>query len=371
MRPPKHSNEAQRLQALKRYSILDTPDEQAYDDITRIAAQVCQAPIAAINFIDARRQWFKSAVGTRVRQTRLENSLCAHAILEMDLLVVPDTTKDCRFADNPIVVGDPRLRFYAGALLQSSDGHPLGTLCVLDYQPRDLTDAQKEALRALSRQVMAQLELRVKAAEIAALSERFHQAVYESSHRLKNHLQILAATVDMATMGNRKVIPAAEVERLGGQIRALSVIHDILTADTKVLVDGTSMSSQKLLEGLLIVLKQTSSGHDLDFVIEDIPLPMRIVTSLALGVNELVSNAIKHGTSRAGVTLRVNEGVCTLEVCDDGPGFPDDFDAVTAANTGLELIDLTCKDTHGHICYGNRPAGGGRVTLRFPIPAVS
>ena len=370
MRPPKYCDEAKRLEALKRYGILDSPDEQAYDDITRIAAQVCQTSIAAINFVDAGRQWFKSAVGTRLKQTRLDRSICAHAILESDLVVVPDTTKDSRFADNPFVTGKPNLRFYAGAQLVSSDGHPLGTLCVLDYQPRDLSDEQKHALKALSRQVMSQMELRLKTNEVAALNERLHQAVYESSHRLKNHLQILAATVDMATMGNRKLVPVVEVDRLGTQIRALSVIHDILTADTKVQIDAQSMSSRQLLEGLLTALQQTAGGHDLRFAIADVPLSLRLVTSLALGVNELVSNAIKHGTSQVEVTLTVNDGACVLEVSDDGPGFPNDFDPASAANTGLELIELTRMDANGCLCFSNLSAGGGSVVLRFPIAVV-
>ena len=368
MRPPRHCQETQRLEALKGYQILDTPDEQAYDDITRIAAHVCQAPIAVVNFVDAERQWFKSTVGIPIRQTPLENSICAHAILETDLMVVPDTLEDFRFAENPLVKGPPHLRFYAGALLRSSEGFPLGTLCVLDYQPRDLTDEQRNALLALSRQVMTQLELRARTQEVAVLNDRLHQAVYESSHRLKNHLQILAGTVDMTTMGNRASIPAEEVERLGAQVRALSVIHDILTADTKAHIDGQSMSSRSLLERLLTILGQTSGGHCITFTVDDIPLPLRLVTSLALGVNELVSNGIKHGRSQLDVSLTVRDGVCTLQVCDDGPGFPPDFDAMAASNTGMELLELTRMDMHGQVCYGNLPGGGACVTLTFPQP---
>ena len=369
MRARQHCSETERLAALRRYDILDTPDEQAYDDITRIAAQICQAPVAVINFIDAGRQWFKSAVGIGVRQTPLDNSICAHAILENNILVVPDTSQDCRFADNPVVTGNPHFRFYAGALLQSPHGYPLGTLCVLDYKTRELSRDQEEALLALSRQVMANLELRVRTNEVAALNERLHQAVYESSHRLKNHLQILAATVDMATMGSRGLIPAQEVERLGTQIRALSVIHDILTADTKVRIDSSTVSSSELLDGLLTILQETADSHDLKFEIADIPLPLPMVTSLALGVNELVSNAIKHGNSLVRVSLAVDCGHCLLEVSDDGDGFPADFDPQASGRTGMELIELTRKDLNGRLSYRSGE-NGGCVTLRFPTPAV-
>jgi len=149
-----------RLAALHRYDVLDTPREAAYDDITRLASHICQTPIALVSFVDNERQWFKSAVGIGVKETRADISLCAHALLQKDVMVVPDTLTDERFKNNPLVLGEPHFRFYAGALLQSPEGDPLGTLCVLDYVPRTLSAQQIDALRALARQVMTLLELR-------------------------------------------------------------------------------------------------------------------------------------------------------------------------------------------------------------------
>src|SRR5690554_3685081 len=146
--------EKRRLQALASYQILDTLPEPAFDDLVEVASIICDAPIAVINFIDRDRQWFKSEIGLGVRETPLDVSICAHAILQPGLFVVPDTTQDTRFADNPLVTGSPHLRFYAGALLESDQGHPLGTLCVLDYSPRTLTAEQGELLKALAAQVM-------------------------------------------------------------------------------------------------------------------------------------------------------------------------------------------------------------------------
>jgi PAS domain S-box-containing protein len=171
----KPDNEDERLRALGRYGILDTPEEQAYDDVTRLIAHICGAPIAVVNLIDRDRQFFKSEVGLGVRETPLDTSICAHAILQPDVLVVPDTRDDPRFADNPLVTGEPHLRFYAGALLESPDGHALGTFCVLDHRPRPdgLTDAQRDALRTLARQVMSLMELRLRVREQAeAMRER-------------------------------------------------------------------------------------------------------------------------------------------------------------------------------------------------------
>src|SRR4028119_1044013 len=136
MLPTALCDDEQRLEALRRYGILNTPPEETFDGIARLAAHACRAPIAGINFIDEGRQWFKSDIGLGVRQTPLDISICAHAILQPGLFVVPDTTKDRRFQNNPLVTGEPGLRFYAGALLETQDGLPLGTLCVLDTKPR-------------------------------------------------------------------------------------------------------------------------------------------------------------------------------------------------------------------------------------------
>jgi GAF domain-containing protein len=177
--PPDCTNpsaESTRLAALHRYEILDTPVEAEFDDFTKLAAHVCSAPIAVVNLIDKDRQWFKSEIGLGVRETPLDISICRHAILQRGLFVVPDTTLDERFRHNPMVTGSPHLRFYAGALLESSEGLPLGTLCVLDYQPRHLTEPEGHALRLLARQVMEKLELRLTARELAARNAELEAA---------------------------------------------------------------------------------------------------------------------------------------------------------------------------------------------------
>ncbi|MFC3636032.1 GAF domain-containing protein [Camelimonas fluminis] len=154
------AKEAQRLVALASYDVMDTPTERDFDDIARLAADICETPIAVVNFIGENRQFFKAEVGLGVRETPFDSSFCARAILEEEFLVVPDATQDSRFDANPLVTGEPHLRFYAGALLKTDEGHPIGTVCVLDYQPRELTPVQQNALRILARQVMVQLELR-------------------------------------------------------------------------------------------------------------------------------------------------------------------------------------------------------------------
>lgn len=166
---PIPANEKDRLAALHRYRILDTPSEQAYDDITRLASYICQAPIAVISFIDLDRQWFKAKTGLAAPETHRDRAFCAYTIFEPSLLVVPDAAADARFSDNPLVTHQPRIRFYAGAPLLTSDNYALGSLCVIDHQPRQLTAEQEEALECLSRQVISQLEFRRVSRRLAQL----------------------------------------------------------------------------------------------------------------------------------------------------------------------------------------------------------
>src|SRR5947208_2403240 len=153
-------NETLRLDALRRDAILDTAPEERFDDLTRLAAHICGTPIAVISLIDADRQWFKSKVGLSVMETSRDIAFCAHTLMQTDLFVVRDALADDRFATNPLVTSDPKIRFYAAAPLETPEGYVLGTLCVIDRVPRDLSVEQQDALRALSRQVVSQLELR-------------------------------------------------------------------------------------------------------------------------------------------------------------------------------------------------------------------
>ena len=153
-------NEAARSSALHAFSILDTPRERDFDDLASIASEICGTPIGIVNLIDTNRQFFKAEVGLGVRSTPLDTAFCSHALLLDDVMVVPDATKDARFECNPLVVGAPGLRSYAGALIKTEEGLPLGTVCVLDYVTREFSEKQLNMLRFLARQAMLQLELR-------------------------------------------------------------------------------------------------------------------------------------------------------------------------------------------------------------------
>ena len=200
MKPPIPKDEKKRLEVLWQYDVLDTVPERVFDDLTELAASICESPIAMITLVDEKRQWFKSKVGVTLNETSRDISFCAHAIVQQELFIVPDASKDARFADSPLVTGAPNIRFYAGAPLITPDGHALGTLCLIDKVPHDLRPDQKRALQILSRHVMTQLELRRHSLELA--KEKKERA------RLDKELQKAKALLDKANRQLGKKKPA-------------------------------------------------------------------------------------------------------------------------------------------------------------------
>ena len=172
MPAPIPANEAKRLEALRRYQILDTPTEQIFDDFAFIASVICQTPIATMTLVDADRQWFKARAGLDKIESPREHAFCAHTILGDEVMIVEDAATDKRFADNPLVTAEPHIRFYAGAPLIDREGLALGSICVIDRKPRPLTREQSRALEAIARQIISQLEFRKTCAALAeALTE--------------------------------------------------------------------------------------------------------------------------------------------------------------------------------------------------------
>lgn len=259
MKPGLHPHEQARLAALRDYKILDTVPEKGFDDLAIIASQICETPIAVITLIDAERQWFKARVGVDVTETPRDIAFCAHAILEEGLFIVEDATLDPRFSANPLVTSEPKVRFYAGAPFYSSDALPLGTLCILDKKPRQLSAEQRNALEALSRQVQAQLELRRNLAELKqALDAR------DEAERLQQHLMV-------------------ELQRAFDDTKRLSGLLPISSAcKFSITIPAQIGAISPVVDGVLEVARQMQSAQGREFEIET-------------AVREALANAIVHG----------------------------------------------------------------------------
>lgn len=221
----------------------------------------------------------------------------------------------------------------------------------------------------ISEQKRVERALRLSIDEIETLNARLKRSIQETHHRVKNNLQIISALADLQIEENQETIPASAIQRIGQHTRSLAAVHDLLTQEAKADAHMDSLSTRATLEALIPLLQATLGGRRIQYVTDDFRLPVREGASLALLISELISNAVKHGRGDIGVTLRVQNKMAHLEVCDDGPGFPPDFKWQKAANTGLDLIDSSGRyDLRGTISYENRPHGGARVRVIFPIP---
>ncbi|MEO7326695.1 MAG: GAF domain-containing sensor histidine kinase [Dokdonella sp.] len=383
---PTPVNEPARLAALRSYGILDTGFEGAFDDIAKIAAYVCRAPIAVVNFIDAERQWFKSEIGLGVRETPLTPSICAHAILQTELFVVPDTTLDDRFRFNPLVTGEPGLRFYAGAPLLTSDGLPIGTVCVLDHVARDIDDDQRSTLTSLARQVMAQLELRRTLARSEEDGRFRHRLMTTIGHDLKAPLRSALYSIARA----RRDAPAAIDERLIAAEHSLGMIdsefNKLLTmahGDDGASPEHTTFPVSDVVEGLVKMWQ--SAAERKKIALSYVPSRQWIQSHpvwLSTILGNLISNAIKYtregrvlvGCRRAGDKL-------LIEVLDTGIGIEpsraerifDAFQQVDASSEGLGLglwiVSRTAMMLDHPVRVRTVAGKGSRFSVAVPLAA--
>jgi two-component sensor histidine kinase len=295
-------SESDRLAALRGYGILDTHAEASFDEIAGIAAHICETPISLVSFVDEVRQWFKAEIGLGRCETSREVSICAHAIKqpEQRLFVVPDTTKDPRFASNPLVLGEPHIRFYAGAVLSTPEGLPLGTLCVIDHQPRPggLSDQQGLMLMALARQVITQLEHRRIVSRLAEHIDELKRSeegrellARELSHRIKN---IFAVVGGLAASSARGHPEAAEFARdFRERVNALAQAHEYVRPQSPQSA-LTSETVQGLMRVLLTPYLQNGSER-ITIGGDDVPIGPASATALALVLHEQATNAVKYG----------------------------------------------------------------------------
>jgi signal transduction histidine kinase len=383
MSAPIPANERQRLRSLHSYKILDSRREAAYDDLTRIAAQICGTPMASVTLVDETRQWFKSTIGIDVSETSREVSFCAHAILQDGLFIVPDTHEDLRFVDNALVTGDPHLRFYAGAALHSLDGNALGTLCVLDRVPRELDANQKAALEALARQAMAQMEMRRSLEEAERVMRYRSRLMAMMGHDLKQPVNV----INMALTLIEDRLQGEEEETLGfakSAIGKLSTELDVLAQASRLDQDSIQIGRfpiQSVLDSIFDNwnLRARRKGLNLDIASSDeiVESDERMVATI---LGNLIGNAIKY-TEKGNVSVKTRRDgdAFVVEIVDTGIGIPEEqlgkiFESFTQLDSGrseglglgLAIVQRTAELLGCEIGVASQVGQGSHFTVTIP-----
>ncbi len=393
------ANESERLAKLKALGILDTMEEQAYDDLTFLAAQICETPISLVSLIDQSRQWFKSHHGIEAKETPREYAFCAHAINQDDLLVVEDTALDERFIDNPLVTGEPKIKFYAGAPLILENDIRIGTICVIDKEPRVLTEKQKKSLLALSRQVVAQLNLRLKLSEMSSLEKAKDEFLAMVSHELRTPITSLHGSLKILqheSMNlNESVTPMLDIAiRNSDQI--LRIVNDILDLSAMQVGQLGMNSSEVDLIDIANNSIELNQAYISKFGCEAELICPKGVDSLMVRGDEqrllqvsanLISNAAKF-SKKGGkiiVELSIEEGKVEYSVTDFGEGIePADQDKLfkkfqqfgfyknqqqPGTGLGLNITKHILEAHHTSIEFESLP--GERTKFFFKLPLVS
>ena len=418
---PIPSNEAERLAALHAYDILDTSPEKAFDDLTRIAAHICQTPIVLVSLVDGERQWFKSRIGMDDTETSREVSFCAHAILDQHhVMTVPDATQDPRFADNPLVTGDFHLRFYAGAPLVSSTGHAVGALCVIDHVSRQLSEAQRDALEVLGRQIVAQMELR---RDLVVLRRQVEQEITDRrrvereretalaaakaraeflavmSHELRTPMNGVIGMTDLALEMAQDTTQRSYLQTVKSSAASLlTILNEILDFSKieagQLRMENIAFEPRGLLTELVRSLQGRLDSKQLTFHL-DVSTDMPALVSgdpgrLRQVLLNLCDNAIKF-TAQGGLTLRVYADAQAdhwhFALRDTGMGIPADkqkliFDAFSQADAsttrefggtglGLTICARLVGMMGGRIWVESEYKRGSTFHFTVHLPAVA
>lgn len=340
-----HEREKERLALLQSYSILDTQPEKDYDNLTKLAAEICQTPISLITLLDDKRQWFKSHYGLEVSETPIEDAFCAHAITGNDsIFITKDAREDNRFHKNPLVTGEPNIVFYAGIPLKNANGLPLGTLCVIDDKPRTLTESQKESLNVLSEQVINLLELRKNKLELERahkklkkFSKKLERKVFQRTNQLEiktiklelinndlesfNHIcshdlqeplrkiQMFISQVSDTEFDNLSEEGKHKLERIDlSAARMRNLIQDLLAYGSTETIDNslTTVSLKKLVDEVKDVLSEELKEHKTVLRVQkDCEITVRPIQFKQLLFN-LFTNAIKFSKREDKPVIKVS-----------------------------------------------------------------
>lgn len=432
MKAPLPHDETERLETLHQCAVLDTEAEATYDDIPRLAAHICQSPIALISLVDANRQWFKARVGLTATETSRDIAFCAHAILQPDLFIIPDALADARFVNNPLVTSEPHIRFYAGAPLITSDGHALGTLCVIDRVPHELTDAQKDALRILARQTVAQLELRRNSLALAKVNRELDREIGERlrierereelltreqearreaeaasrakdeflamvSHELRTPLTSMMGWTELLHLNildETKKLHAIEVIQNSARAQA-QLIDDLLDisriVNGKLRLDVRPVELQPIIEAAIDVVRPAAEAKSITLVTSFAPKVGMVFGDhdrLQQVIWNLLSNAVKFTPAEGRIEIKLKRTGTQAEIVvrDSGEGISAEFlphvferfrqadSTSTRPYKGLGLglaIVRHLLELHGGTVAAESAGEGHGATFRIRLPLIA
>ncbi len=365
MRADNHPRHADRMQTLHSYNVLDTPHEAEFDDIVQLASSICDTPISLISFLDTDRNWFKAEVGTGLQEAPRDTAFCAHALLETEFVEINDTLNDPRTRNNPLALGDPHLRFYAGAQLVGHDGLPLGMLCVFDKKPRHLTVQQRNAMQVLARLVMKQLDLR-RALRIQDTLRR------EIDHRVKNSLQSVSSLIRLQAHASGSDEVRAALDTVHRRIETVAALHHALyrtdTGNRIPLNLYLNRIAQLIGDGLPDSIR-------LDARFDPVEVDSSAAAAMASILNEFAANSAKHafGDGRNGQLVfrgtLAGDGIYHMILTDDGIGLSDRGQA--NPGLGLLIIEAAIQQIEAQIIPYTGEGPGHRLHITFTptVPA--
>ncbi|EAQ04577.1 two-component sensor histidine kinase [Pseudooceanicola batsensis HTCC2597] len=362
--------ERARLSAVRRYAVLDTPPDGAFDRVARLAARLLDVPIAIISIVDEDRIWFKSHEGLDgVEEIPRDPGLCASAILQDGPWILSDASVEPVALANPLVAGEFGLRFYAGIPLRTQDGYGLGTLCVIDKEPREITSAQTAILEELAAVVMDELELRREAIDMhKALRREVREKellAEEVEHRIMNSLQLISSVARRKAAQHDGVV-ATELNDIAARIRAIAQanrhIQQSLPGHSK---HGDLALFLEVLGRELFPL--CPKGGLIEVECPSLQLDRGQLVSLGHLITELVLNSVKSGAQRIGLQGDATEGHLRLLIDDDGPGLEEDFDPHKSKGLGMVILQAMAQKLEAEVTWGRSPDGGARFAVKLPL----
>ena len=355
------ANEVERMAAVQRYDILDTPPDGSFDRVTALAARRFGTPISIISIVDHDRIWFKSHHGLDVQEIGRDPGLCASAILSREAHVLLDASTDPRSLANPLVAGDFGLRFYAGVPLETSDGFNLGTLCVIDTQPRAIDQDQIDDLRDLASLVVDQLELRLAAKQAV---QRADLMAREIDHRVMNSLQFVSGVLAMQSRSTEIVGASSLLQEAATRVAAVGRVHRNFYSN-----DTDEVAILQFLSRLCSDLSDICNVP-IDVSGDEALVSTTLIQPLGLLTNELVTNAAKHGGGKIDVKYRTDADYNELSVCDRGLGVAAGFDPAQSEGLGMKVVTLLAKQLGGALSVASNGDRGACFSVRVPTQKI-